>query len=69
MKTGNSVRSRLLEEANAIHEEDRAMCHAIGKNGASLLNDHSGVLTHCNAGRISHRRIRDRIECLFYRPG
>lgn len=43
----------LLEEARAIHEEDRAMCRAIGRFGAELLRDGQGVLTHCNAGGLA----------------
>jgi methylthioribose-1-phosphate isomerase len=39
----------LLAEAKSIELEDRAMCRAIGRNGAALLADQSGVLTHCNA--------------------
>jgi methylthioribose-1-phosphate isomerase len=44
---------RLLEEARAIQEEDRGMCRAIGRFGAELLADGSGVLTHCNAGGLA----------------
>lgn len=44
---------RLLAEAKAIHQEDRAMCHAIGRHGAELLADGQGVLTHCNAGGLA----------------
>lgn len=43
----------LLEEARAIHEEDRTMCRAIGRFGAELLRDGQGVLTHCNAGGLA----------------
>jgi len=43
----------LLAEAQAIHEEDRAMCRAIGKYGQELLRDGQGVLTHCNAGGLA----------------
>ncbi|HET6879572.1 MAG TPA: S-methyl-5-thioribose-1-phosphate isomerase [Pirellulales bacterium] len=43
----------LLREAQALHEEDRAMCHAIGRFGAELLSDGQGVLTHCNAGGLA----------------
>ncbi len=44
---------RLLEEARAIQEEDRQMCRAIGRHGATLLTDGQGVLTHCNAGGLA----------------
>lgn len=44
---------RLLEEARAIEDEDREMCAAIGRHGAELLKDGTGVLTHCNAGGLA----------------
>jgi len=44
---------RLLDEARAIETEDRAMCRAIGRNGAELIGDGQGVLTHCNAGGLA----------------
>lgn len=49
----DSIRACLLQEARAIHDEDLAMCHAIGKHGAELLRDGSRVLTHCNAGGLA----------------
>ncbi len=42
-----------LAEAQSIHREDIAMCHAIGRYGASLLEDGTGVLTHCNTGGLA----------------
>lgn len=48
-----AIVEKLLDEAKAIHEEDRALCHAIGRHGAKLLGDGSGVLTHCNAGGLA----------------
>jgi methylthioribose-1-phosphate isomerase len=47
------VAAALLEEAEAIHEEDRQMCRAIGRHGAALLQNGQGVLTHCNAGGLA----------------
>jgi methylthioribose-1-phosphate isomerase len=43
----------LLEEARAIHEEDRVMCRRIGEFGAPLVPDGGGVITHCNAGALA----------------
>lgn len=43
----------LIDEAIAIHEEDKAMCRKISEYGLSLLNDGDGVLTHCNAGALA----------------
>lgn len=47
------LQAMLLDEARRIHEEDTAMCRAIGLHGATLLNDGDGVLTHCNAGALA----------------
>ena len=44
---------RLLQEALAIEEEDRQMCRAIGRAGAALIREGTGVLTHCNAGGLA----------------
>jgi methylthioribose-1-phosphate isomerase len=44
---------KLLDEALAIEEEDRAMCRAIGAAGAALIGEGQGVLTHCNAGGLA----------------
>ena len=46
-------RRDLLDEARAIHAEDRAMCRAIGRHGAALIHAEANVLTHCNAGALA----------------
>lgn len=51
--TGPALLERLLEEAHAIAEEDKAMCRAIGHFGADLIDPHQGILTHCNAGGLA----------------
>ena len=48
-----AVRRGLLQEAQAVHAEDVARCHAIGEHGAVLLADGARVLTHCNAGGLA----------------
>lgn len=48
-----ALADRLLQEARAIHEEDKAICRTIGRLGAELLTDGQGVLTHCNAGGLA----------------
>lgn len=47
------ARDALLNEAHTIRDEDAAMCRAIGANGAHLIEDGAGVLTHCNAGALA----------------
>jgi methylthioribose-1-phosphate isomerase len=43
----------LRAEADAIRDEDRAMCERIGEHGARLIADGTGILTHCNAGALA----------------
>jgi methylthioribose-1-phosphate isomerase len=49
----NAVGKILLATAIEIHEEDKRMCHAIGRFGADRISDGSGVLTHCNTGGLA----------------
>ncbi|MDR0937669.1 MAG: S-methyl-5-thioribose-1-phosphate isomerase [Oscillospiraceae bacterium] len=42
----------LREEALAIWSEDIEVCRRIGEYGLKLLEKGSGILTHCNAGRL-----------------
>lgn len=58
-------RAMLLKEAKAIHEEDREMCHSIGRHGASLLTDVDGVLTHCNAGGLATAEYGTALSVFF----
>jgi methylthioribose-1-phosphate isomerase len=43
----------LAAEARAIHREDVAACHAMGRIGAARVPDDATVLTHCNAGALA----------------
>jgi methylthioribose-1-phosphate isomerase len=49
----DELRSRLEREARAIHAEDLAVNHALGRHGAPLLPDEGTVLTYCNAGALA----------------
>jgi methylthioribose-1-phosphate isomerase len=50
---GSISRDDLLQEALAIHEEDRKSCQAIGDFGLPLLQGKQNLLTHCNAGSLA----------------
>ena len=50
---GVGLLDRLLAEAKAIADEDKAMCRSIGRFGADLITPGQGVLTHCNAGGLA----------------
>ncbi|MEJ5185207.1 MAG: S-methyl-5-thioribose-1-phosphate isomerase, partial [Rectinemataceae bacterium] len=43
----------LRDEAQAIRDEDAAMCRSIGEHALSLLQPGWGILTHCNAGALA----------------
>ncbi|HOX36963.1 MAG TPA: S-methyl-5-thioribose-1-phosphate isomerase [Candidatus Brocadiia bacterium] len=47
------LKTRLLHEARKIREEDMEICRRIGRNGAALVSDGMGLLTHCNAGGLA----------------
>lgn len=50
---GDDLHRALVEEADAIWEEDRTMCARIGALGAELIGGDAQVLTHCNAGALA----------------
>ncbi len=50
---GRALYDVLVAEAEAIHEEDRRLCLGMGLNGADLIRDGMGILTHCNAGALA----------------
>jgi len=49
----DALAGELLRLAEAMHEEDAAVCRKIGDLGAELLPEESSVLTHCNAGALA----------------
>lgn len=51
--TSAELFSAMVQEAELIHEEDRAICRGIGEQGAPLIKDGMGVMTHCNAGALA----------------
>ena len=59
------VHAALLAEARTIHDEDRAICRAIGRYGAELLGEQAGVLTHCNAGGLATAEYGTALSVFF----
>lgn len=43
----------VVDEARAIHEEDRAICRGIADHGVDLIRSGCGIVTHCNAGALA----------------
>ncbi len=52
-KDADEIAIELLAEAQAVLDEDVAMCRSLGLHGQQLLPDFSTVLTHCNAGGLA----------------
>ena len=59
------LKQRLLNEAQAILDEDRQMCEAIGHWGEPLVPDGGAVLTHCNAGALATAGIGTALAPLY----
>ncbi len=56
---------KLLQEARAIHDEDRHMCRAIGRHGAELIADGATIITHCNAGGLATAEYGTALSVMF----
>jgi len=63
--TAADLANTILREARLLHDEDRRMCHAIGDFGAQLLEDNSGVLTHCNTGGLATSEYGTALAAIF----
>ena len=61
----DALRSTLVGEAVAILEEDRELSRRIGENGAPLIADGDGVLTHCNAGGLATAEFGTALAVVF----
>lgn len=55
----------MLGEALAIQREDAAMCRAIGRHGAALIQQGQGILTHCNAGSLATSEYGTALAALY----
>jgi methylthioribose-1-phosphate isomerase len=55
----------LRREAQAILDEDRAMCRRIGELALPLIADGARVLTHCNAGALATAGIGTALAPLY----
>lgn len=59
-------KENLLNEANRIIVEDREMCECMGKNGAALIGEGYGVLTHCNTGLLATAGEGTALSAMYY---
>ena len=49
----SSIKAALLCESQSILDEDIALCKAMGRHGADLIQGGQTILTHCNAGALA----------------
>lgn len=49
----SGIKTAMIDEARAIHEEDIESQRLIAQFGGELLDDGDSVLTHCNAGALA----------------
>jgi methylthioribose-1-phosphate isomerase len=63
--TFKDFRKIILNEANAIFQEDVDMCRRIGQNGQKFIKDGIGILTHCNAGALATAGQGTALSVLF----
>jgi methylthioribose-1-phosphate isomerase len=47
------IKAALVKESQAILDEDIALCKAMGRHGAALIQRGQTILTHCNAGALA----------------
>ncbi|MFZ5439512.1 MAG: S-methyl-5-thioribose-1-phosphate isomerase [Myxococcota bacterium] len=63
--TRDASPEQLLEVARALHDEDVRGNRRIGEDGAALIEDGMGVLTHCNAGSLATGGLGTALAPLF----
>jgi methylthioribose-1-phosphate isomerase len=63
--TAEEFRRALLDEAHRIHKEDCEICREIGRQGAKLLCDGDGILTHCNTGGLAAAEYGTALSVVF----
>jgi methylthioribose-1-phosphate isomerase len=61
----DDIKEALLEEAEAIRQEDEDNCRQIGENGLTLLKPGMGILTHCNAGALATAKYGTALSPLY----
>ncbi len=59
----------LVREADAILEEDLAMCAALSAHGSGLIADGDAVLTHCNTGGLATGGVGTALGVVFAAAG
>ncbi len=51
--TQEQAKTKAIETAQAVADEDADFCHKLGAHGEHLITDGMKVMTHCNAGWLA----------------
>ncbi len=60
------IKEALLELAKSIHEADKQVCAAIGRNGQELIPDNARILTHCNTGSLATGQYGTALSMIYH---
>lgn len=52
-KSIGEIKQLLKAQALQIYEQDKQICRALGRHGASVVENNTTILTHCNAGALA----------------
>jgi methylthioribose-1-phosphate isomerase len=55
----------VVTQAEAIFDEDVALCQAIAEQGASIINQNEQILTHCNTGGLATAGVGTALGVIF----
>jgi methylthioribose-1-phosphate isomerase len=66
VEAGEPLEAALHQEAQAIWDEDRAMCDRIGAFGAALVPAEATVATICNAGALATGGIGSALAPIYH---
>ena len=62
----DEIKQLVLNEVEAIHEEDRLLCKAIGEHGQEIVPDDARILTHCNTGSLATAQYGTAFSVIYH---
>lgn len=65
LPSSGDVLEQIETEALAMFDEDVQTCRALGEQGAPLIAEGNGVLTHCNAGALAATQYGTALAAMF----
>ncbi len=62
----HTLKTRLLELAIALHEDDARRCEGIAEQGQQVVPNGARILTHCNAGALATGGIGTALGVIYW---